>query len=149
MNDTNLPTYSFKIKSEGEKRFVFDEFRKKYVAVTPEEWVRQTICRYLNKEYGYPKGLMVLEAGLKVNGMQRRFDVLVYDLNKAPFLIIECKAPSVKIIQKTFEQAAAYNFEVRAQYLMVTNGSTQYLCEMDYQNNSYKFLDYIPEFPAI
>jgi type I site-specific restriction endonuclease len=146
MQELNLPKYSFKFKETDEKIYIFDAFRKKYVQLTPEEWVRQNFLQYLVVEKKYPLSLIAVEAGLKYNQMQKRADVLVYDKQGHPFLLVECKAPEVKISQDTFDQVARYNMIFKVSYLIVTNGMDHFCCKMDYSDNSYRFLEEIPPF---
>ncbi|MCK6649416.1 MAG: type I restriction enzyme HsdR N-terminal domain-containing protein [Bacteroidia bacterium] len=146
MRALNLPGYSFKLKESSGKVQILDELRKKYVVLTPEEWVRQHIVRYLIQEKKYPASLIAIEIGLKYNQLQKRADVLVYDRQGAPFLLVECKAPEIKITQDVFHQIAVYNMTFKVRYLLVTNGMDHFICEMDYTNNSYQFLKEIPVF---
>jgi hypothetical protein len=142
----NLPVYQFKTKQEGERTYIFDGIRKKYLVLTPEEWVRQNFIQYLISEKQFPKSLIAIEAGLKYNQLQKRLDVLVYDKQGAPHLIIECKAPEVKITQDVFDQVARYNFIFKAKYLVVTNGLQHFCCEMNYTDNSFQYIEQIPAF---
>lgn len=142
----NLPVYQFKTKQEGERTYIFDAIRKKYLVLTPEEWVRQNFIQYLINEKQFPKSLIAIEAGLKYNQLQKRLDVLVYDKQGAPHLIIECKAPEVKITQDVFDQVARYNFIFKAKYLVVTNGLQHFCCEMNYTDNSFQYIEQIPAF---
>lgn len=146
MRALNLPSYSFKLKESSGKVQILDELRKKYVVLTPEEWVRQHIVQYLIREKKYPSSLIAIEIGLKYNQLQKRADVLVYDRQGAPLLLIECKAPEVKITQDVFHQIAVYNMSFKVKYLLVTNGMDHFICEMDYTSNSYQFLKEIPVF---
>lgn len=146
MRALNLPSYSFKLKESSGKVQILDELRKKYVVLTPEEWVRQHIVQYLIQEKKYPSSLIAVEIGLKYNQLQKRADVLVYDRQGAPLLLVECKAPEVKITQDVFHQIAVYNMSFKVKYLLVTNGMDHFICEMDYTTNSYQFLKEIPVF---
>lgn len=146
MQELNLPKYQFKIKEAGGKIQIFDAFRKKYVVLTPEEWVRQNFLNYLVTEKKYAASLIALEAGLKYNELLKRADILIYDKQGNPFLLVECKAPEVKISQDTFDQVARYNMTFKVTYLVVTNGLDHFCCKMDYSNNSYQFLEEIPSF---
>ncbi len=116
------------------------------MVLTPEEWVRQNILQFLINERKYPASLIVVEIGLKYNGMQKRADVLVYDKQGKPFLLVECKAPEVKITQNSFDQIATYNKIFGVKYLVVTNGIKHFCCLMEYENNSFKYLETIPFF---
>jgi predicted type IV restriction endonuclease len=144
----NLPTSEFQIKEEGGKLSIFDALRKKFLILTPEEWVRQHVIYYLITYKQYPKSLISLEKGLKYNQIQKRFDILVLDRKGNPFLLVECKAPEIKISQKTAEQIAVYNQTIGAKYLAVSNGN-QHLC-LSYEGNSksYEQLREFPEFQS-
>lgn len=144
--ELNLPTYNFKFKQEGNRAFIFDAVRKKYVVLTPEEWVRQNFARFLISEKKYPASLMSIEIALKYNQLQKRADILIYDKSGTPYLLIECKAPDVKITQDAFDQVARYNMAFKVNYLVVTNGKDHFCCSMDYSSNSYLFLQTIPDF---
>lgn len=146
MKHLNLPEYKFRIKNEQDKKFIFDTVRKKFVSLTPEEWVRQHFIHYLKSEKKYPESLMAVEKKIMVNQKQRRFDLLVYNRNGQPHLIAEFKAPSVKITQKTFDQVVRYNMALRVERVVVSNGIQHFVCEIDYANNSYAYLKEIPEF---
>jgi hypothetical protein len=142
----NLPPYPFKIKNEGGTLFIFDEIRKKSLVLTPEEWVRQHFVQYLIREKNYPKTSIGLEGGLKLNTLQKRTDILVFNPSGDKILMIECKAPSVKISQSTFDQIARYNIVHKVPLLAVTNGLEHYYCEIDFAKRDYKFIADLPEF---
>lgn len=142
----NLPDYSSELNLNIEEGIVFDPFRKKNVKLTPEEWVRQNFLLFLSLEKGFPKGLLSVEMGLTLNNLMRRCDVVAFDSIGKARLIVECKAPKVKISQKTFDQIAAYNLKLQVDYLIVTNGINHYCCHMDYKNNTYVFLEDIPNY---
>ena len=142
----NLPKYDFKLKQIEGSKFIFDEVRKKYIKLTPEEWVRQNLVHFLNKHKKYPLSLMAIEYALKYNGMKKRADIVCFKRDGMPLVIIECKASSVKINQKVFEQIARYNFDMQVPLLMVSNGLEHYCCRMNYENRSFDFLKEIPEF---
>lgn len=146
MTNLNLPTYSFKIKSKENKLYIFDILRKKNVVLTPEEWVRQNFIQFLLQEKKYPKSLIAIEKQLKINNLIKRTDILVFAKNGLPNIIIECKAPNIKISQDTFDQIARYNLKLNANYLIVTNGLQHYYCKMDHENSNYKFLNEIPNY---
>jgi hypothetical protein len=128
MQELNLPSYTFRLKNENNIVFIFDAIRKKYVVLTPEEWVRQNFIRFLTDEKKYPASLVAVEIGLKYNQLQKRADVLIYNKMGQPHLMIECKAPEVKISQDTFHQIAAYNMSFKVNYLVVTNGMDHFCC---------------------
>lgn len=142
----NFPTYSFRFKNSENKVSIFDKIRKKFILLTPEEWVRQHVVEFLLVDKKYPKSLINVEKTVKVNGMNKRYDVVVFNSDGSIFLLIECKAPEIKIDQKTFDQIARYNLILNAQYLMVTNGLNHYFCEMDFENEKYTFLKELPKF---
>lgn len=146
MKTLNLPPYQFKLKQQGVRTQIFDSIRKKYVVLTPEEWVRQNFLQFLIQDKKYPASLIAVEAGLKYNQLQKRMDVLVYDKQGTPHLMVECKAPEVKINQDVFDQIARYNMVFKVKYLVVTNGMHHFCCLMDYTNNAYQFLEQIPVF---
>lgn len=136
---------SLKVKrgEEGQK-LIFDAVRRKWLVLQPEEMVRQLFYCYLTDELGYSKNRVAMERGLKVNTLQRRFDLLVYDKALSPFMLIECKAPQVKISQETFEQVSWYNTALRVKYLVVTNGMHTYCCWLDYAQKSFVYMDQLP-----
>jgi len=142
----NLPNAKLRIKSKENKQFIFDIIRKKYVVLTPEEWVRQHAVHYLINQKKYPKSIIAVEKQLTINTLKKRFDVLVFNIQGNPEIIIECKAPKVKITQDTFDQIARYNLNLNAQFLMVTNGLNHYFCKMDEENEKYIFLEELPEY---
>lgn len=149
MQELNLPRYSFKIQEENGKKLIFDDIRKKYLVLTPEEWVRQNFIQYLITEKEYPKTLISIEKGLKLNELQKRADAVVYNQSAQPIVLIECKAPHVKITQKTFEQIARYNMIFKVPYLVVTNGLNHYCCQISFEKNSFNFLEKIPTYTSI
>jgi hypothetical protein len=146
MQPLNLPTYSFKIKSSENKYFIFDIIRKKYLVLTPEEWVRQHIIHYLIAEKNYPISLIAVEKKLTINKLTKRTDILVFNAKGSPHIIVECKAPSIKITQEAFDQIARYNLKLEANYLIVTNGLTHFYAYMDLEKECYVFLENIPKY---
>ena len=142
----NLPNAALKTKLVEGTTQVFDAVRKKYLVLTPEEWVRQHFIHYLNKEKNYPFGLMGVEKMVKYNSLKTRADIVLYTADGKPNVIVECKAPNVKITQDAFNQIAKYNYKLRVKYLVVTNGLQHFCCEMDYENNKITFLEEIPEY---
>ncbi|MBK5214081.1 MAG: type I restriction enzyme HsdR N-terminal domain-containing protein [Flavobacteriaceae bacterium] len=142
----NFPEYPFRFKSSENKSLVFDEIRKKFVVLTPEEWVRLHVVQFLLKEKKYPKSLINVEKQLKLNNTTKRYDVVIFNNDGSIFLIVECKAPSVAITQDTFDQIARYNLALKAEYLMVTNGLEHYFCQMDFEAERYVFLKEIPNY---
>lgn len=149
MKRLNLPTYSFNIKLIEQRKYIFDFIRKKFVLLTPEEWVRQNFLRYLVEEKKYPATLIAVEKEFKLNNLSKRGDAVVYNKLGKPFLIVEFKAPEVKINQKVFDQIARYNMKLQVDFLIVSNGLQHYGCKMDYPNNNYLFLKEIPCFSEI
>ena len=137
---------NLKIKREEKKSFIFCFIRKKYLVLTPEELVRQTIIHYLISEQNFSKNKIAVEKQLMVNELKKRCDILTFDKTLTPFLLIECKATNVQISQDTFRQIAWYNMPLKVPYLMVSNGIQTFCCSMDYQNNSYQFIREIPYF---
>ena len=138
--------YAYKIKNRENKLYIFDIVRKKYVVLTPEEWVRQNFMNYLIINKNYPKSIIAIEKQLNFNGLIKRTDILVFDKMGLPDIIVECKAPSIKISQETFDQIARYNLKLDANYLIVTNGLEHFYCKLDHQNKRYIFLKEIPEY---
>jgi hypothetical protein len=149
MEKLNLPQYPIKIKEEGGKQFIFDSIRKKYLLLTPEEWVRQNFIQYLIQEKDFKASLIAIEIGLKLNELKKRADIVIYDENAHPTVLIECKAPKVKIKQETFEQISRYNMVFKVPYLVVTNGLNHYCAKINYKENSYEFLTGIPRFKEL
>lgn len=144
MQKLNLPKYNFKLKNSENKVLIFDNLRKKYFVLTPEEWVRQHYVQYLILEKQYPVSLIALEKQLVINNRRKRTDILIFDNLGNPDIIVECKAPSIKITQDTFDQIARYNLKLKANYLIVTNGLHHFYCKMDFENENYVFLKDIP-----
>lgn len=122
--------YNFRIEEREGAQCIFDEVRRKWVVLTPEEWVRQHILHYLIRQKGYPKSLIAVERGIELNGLQKRCDVVVFNTDGKPVMIVECKAPDEVVNQKVFEQIARYNLKLRVKYLWVTNGSYNFCCKL-------------------
>ena len=146
MQKLNLPKYKFKLKNSENKVLIFDNLRKKYFVLNPEEWVRQHYVQYLIQEKQYPVSLIALEKQLVINNRRKRTDILIFDNLGNPDIIVECKAPSIKITQDTFDQIARYNLKLKANYLIVTNGLHHFYCKMDFENENYVFLKDIPDY---
>lgn len=144
----NFPAYPFKIKQEDGKTSIFDELRKRFLVLTPEEWVRQHLVKFLIEEKNYPRTLIKLEGGLKLNALQKRTDILLFNTRGEKLMLVECKAPSVKITQETFDQVARYNFVHRVQWLVVSNGLQHFCCEVDFVKGDYTFHEDIPGYPG-
>ena len=149
MLSLNLPKYETKICERDGKLQIFDPLRKYHVALTPEEWVRQHFVNFLIESRGFPAALMANEVAITVNGMKRRCDTVVYDKQLQPRVIVEYKAPTVKITKEVFAQISRYNLTLKVDYLIVSNGLQHFCCRMDYPNNSYTFLQEIPEYTKI
>ncbi len=148
MMDLNFPRYPFRFKSRENKLLVFDVIRKKYVALQPEEWVRQNCLHFLVTDKGYPPGRVLVERKLEVHGLTKRLDLAVCDAHGRIEVLVECKAPDVAIDQEVFDQIARYNMEARARYLMVSNGLQHIFCQMDYARQRYLYLEDLPAFGA-
>lgn len=146
MHALNFPRFQFRMKEENGRNLIFDPVRKKYVALTPEEWVRQHLIAYLLMIKNVPLSLMGVEKQLLVNRMPKRFDVTVFSRQGRPLVLAECKAPTVELTEKVFDQIARYNLELQADYCIVTNGIATICCRMDYRNNAYVFIKEIPGF---
>lgn len=145
MQTLNFPPYQFRFKNSENKVSIFDVLRKKFILLTPEEWVRQHTVRFLMEEKNIPNQLLNVEKTLKLNDLSKRYDIVAYNPDGSIKLVVECKAPSIKIAQATFDQIARYNLVLKAEYLMVTNGLQHYFCQMDYQNEQYHFLKELPD----
>ncbi len=146
----NLPSYEIKVKQTKAKgKEIYDRFRRKYVRLTPEEWVRQHFLHFLCETKHYPASLVAVEKSLMVNGMPRRFDAVIFNPSGKPLLLLEFKAPTVKLTQSVFDQVAAYNLLLHADYLIVSNGISHYCCQMDYPAQRYHFLAEIPDFSEL
>jgi hypothetical protein len=145
----NLPPFQPRLRITPKGEEIYDECRRKYVKLTPEEWVRQHFIRFMVSELGFPVTLIVVEAALQVHSLRRRFDILAYDTAGKPRLIVECKSPSVPITQAVFDQVAAYNVALKVEYLVVTNGLIHYSCLIDHLQGKIVFLENIPHFHQI
>jgi len=146
MQELNFPKFSFRFKNSENKLAIFDEIRKKFVVLQPEEWVRQHCIHYLIYLKNYPKSLLNVEKELVLNNLKKRYDIVVFEPKGNLQLIVECKAPNVKITQEVFDQIARYNMILNANYLMVTNGINHYYCQIDAENQRYIFLEDIPDY---
>ena len=146
MQELNLPKYSLKFKSKNGKVYIYDFIRKKYLVNTPEEWVRQNFIQFLILEKNYPASLMAVEMGIDVLNTKKRCDIVLYNTKGLPSIVVECKAPSVKISQDAFDQIARYNLSLNSKFLIVTNGLQHYICVMDHENKCYHFLKEIPNY---
>lgn len=144
MLSLNLPGFDYKVTRKDGKPMIFDPLRRKYVALTPEEWVRQHFTNYLITEKEFPKDLLANEITINLHNTSKRCDTIVYNRFLAPIMIIEYKAPSVAVKEAVFDQIARYNFSLRVPYLVVSNGLEHFCCKIDYEAQSYGFLAHIP-----
>ncbi len=142
----DFPGYPFTFQKKDDKVYILDIIRKKYVRLTPEEWVRQHTLHYLVDTKGYPPGLISVEYSLKINRLEKRADILCFRPAGKPWLLVECKAPHVAINEKTFAQIIRYNMQLNVDYLMLTNGIKHIYCALDYENHSYRFLHELPDY---
>lgn len=140
----NLPPYNYKIKKEDDKIWIFDVLRKKFVVLTPEEWVRQHFVNYMLEELSYPRALIKLEGGLTYNQLQKRSDIVVFDREGKPWMIIECKAADCALSPATLRQASVYNATLRAKFLVVTNGLSHFYFETDWDTGKATSLSSMP-----
>ena len=146
MEPLNFPQFNFRVKNTENQLRIFDIVRKKFVVLHPEEWVRQHVVHYLSSIKKYPLSHINVEKQLTINGLKKRYDVIVYNVDGSIELLVECKSPNVTIDQSTFDQVARYNLVTDSRYLMVTNGIHHYYCQMDRKNKKYHFLRDIPVF---
>jgi hypothetical protein len=144
LKELNLPQYSFKITGKEGNEMIFDSVRRKYVKLTPEEWVRQNFVQYLVNEGKYPGGLIGVEVMFRFNTLKRRVDILVHNRSGQPVMIVECKSPETKINDKVFDQIVCYNMGFRVPFIVVTNGIDHYVCKIDHEESKYEFLLVIP-----
>ena len=145
----NLPPYKIKLAGTKDKPTIFDILRKRYIALTPEEWVRQHFIHYLIEHKNYPAALLANEVALKIADKSLRADSVLYNQHLHPRMIIEYKAPTIAITQKVFDQISTYNFLLHVDYLVVSNGMDSYCCKMDYESKKYLYLDHIPDYQNI
>ncbi|MBT8303455.1 MAG: type I restriction enzyme HsdR N-terminal domain-containing protein [Bacteroidia bacterium] len=149
MQELHFPQYSFRFKNSENKLLIFDVIRKKFVVLQPEEWVRQHCIHFLLNEKKYPRSLVNIEKELMVKGLQKRYDIVVFNPDGSIHLIVECKSFKKTINQDTFDQIARYNLTLDATYLMVTNGINHYYCQMNLEEQRYQFLKEIPNYQNI
>jgi len=142
----NLPQYTFRTSEKQGKKIIFDGFRRRWVALTPEEWVRQNFARYLTEVKHFPASLVAVERSLRINQRDFRTDIVLFSKSGMPLVVVECKAPEVKITQQVFDQIARYNLDLRVSYLIVTNGLMHYCCKFEQEQLSYIFLPEIPDY---
>ncbi|MGK0389619.1 MAG: hypothetical protein ACI94Y_002363 [Maribacter sp.] len=145
----NIPFTDFinqlNIKTEDGKKYIWDEIRKKWYVLQPEEFVRQLVIKYLIDVQKFNKNKIQVEKGLVINELEKRFDILVYDNDFNPYLLIECKRPEIKVDQKVLDQISVYNIALKVPYLLVTNGPESYCCKVDFEDKSYSFIDELPK----
>ena len=146
MQELNLPKYEIRIGRKDGRLTIFDFLRRRYVALTPEEWVRQHFIHFLVEHKSYPQGLLANEVELSVGDKSLRCDSVLYDRALRPRMIVEYKAPHIKLTQKVFQQIATYNLLLHVDYLVVSNGIEHHCVKMDYENEKYLFLEDIPEY---
>lgn len=149
MLSLNLPHYSYKVVTKEGKNYIFDDLRKKYVALTPEEWVRQHFVHFLTDWKGYPKGLLANEIQINLNGTKKRCDTVLYGRDLKARMIVEYKSPSVEITQAVFDQITRYNIVLKVEYLIVSNGMSHYCCKVNYTDGTYSFLPDIPTYDML
>jgi hypothetical protein len=149
MKQLNLPEFNFSFKDEKGKKFIFDEIRRKFITLTPEEWVRQNFVKYLINNKNYPASLIALEVPLVINETDQRSDIVAYNKNGRIVVLVECKSPEISLTQKVFDQAAGYNLKLNAKILIITNGIAHYCCKPDYSVRRWIFLDDIPDYKEL
>ncbi len=148
MMKLNLPSFDYILTKEKEKVLIFDTIRKKYIQLTPEEWVRQHLVNYLVEYEKYPKALMRVEQGLTYNSLLKRSDIAIYDRMGKPWMVIECKSPNEKLSKGTLRQVATYNTKLIAPFIAISNGLVHYVFEIDHEQHTTKQLVGFPDFPA-
>ncbi|MFJ1389818.1 type I restriction enzyme HsdR N-terminal domain-containing protein [Capnocytophaga canimorsus] len=148
MQKLNFYPYQFRFKNSENKTLIFDEIRKKFVVLQPEEWVRQHVVQFLIQEKGFPKSLINVEKELMINGLKKRYDIVVYKNTGEILLVVECKAPDILINQKVFDQVFRYNLSLQASVLMVTNGLQHYYAMIDYNSNKLLFMESLPDYKS-
>lgn len=149
MQQLNLPDFDFRIRETGSQQEIFDPVRRKFVVLTPEEWVRQNFIRYLVDYKKVPASLIAVEKALTLNKLTKRTDIVIYGHEAKPRMIVECKAPGVKVSQAAFEQIGRYNMTLQVEFLVVTNGLNHYCARIDFANSNYFFLEDIPGYEVL
>ena len=145
----NMPSFAAKVINKMGKSQIWDTTRRKYVALTPEEWVRQHFVNYLITKKGYPSALLANELSIKLNGTSKRCDTVVFDRYLDPLMIVEYKAPHVSITREVFDQIVRYNMALRVRFLTISNGVRHFCCQIDYGRQTYDFLKDIPDYTAL
>ena len=149
MQQLNFPSYDFSVRRDGESLQIFDSWRRRFVRLTPEEWVRQHMLRFLVDELGYPSGLLAVEYSIDVNGMRKRCDAVLFDTERRARLIVELKAPHVRLTQRVFDQVAVYNHRLGVDYFILSNGLEHYACRVDRQTGRYLFFPSLPDYSQL
>jgi len=149
MDKLNLPSFNFNIKKSDGQSVIYDIIRKKYIVLTPEEWVRQHFIHYLINQLGYSKPLISVERGLKYNSLQKRTDIMVYARDGSPLILVECKAINIRLNQTVMNQAMMYNRSVTAKYIILTNGIEHSCLSINYLKGKVDYLNSIPTFEEI
>jgi len=149
LKELNLPQYNFNITGNPGEEMIFDIIRRRFVRLTPEEWVRQNFIRYLVEEGGYPPGLMGVEVAFTMNRMKKRADILIHNREGRPVMIVECKSYDIPLDEKVFDQIVTYNLKLRVPYLVVTNGMINYACRIDPDGSSWEYLMMIPQYEEL
>lgn len=144
MQKLNFIDFQFRFKNSENKVAIFDIIRKKFIILTPEEWVRQHVIHFLITSLQYPKSHINVEKVLKINGLTKRYDIVVFDKAGQILILVECKSTEIKINQNVFDQIARYNLSIKAPFLMLTNGLNHFFCKMDFENEAYVFLETLP-----
>jgi len=146
MQILNFPPLEITMRQHNIRHEIYDPVRKRYFVLTPEEWVRQHVIAYLLLEKQVPINLIAVEKTLKINNLTKRFDVVVFNRNARPLMLIECKAPGIRVSESVFDQAARYNMSLKAGLFLITNGIEHYCCRIDFENSLYVFMNEIPLF---
>ncbi|HPT14189.1 MAG TPA: type I restriction enzyme HsdR N-terminal domain-containing protein [Bacteroidales bacterium] len=146
MQILNFPPLEITMRQHNNRHEIYDPVRKRYFVLTPEEWVRQHVIAYLLLEKQVPINLIAVEKTLKINNLTKRFDVVVFNRNARPLMLIECKAPGIRVSESVFDQAARYNMSLKAGLFLITNGIEHYCCRIDFENSLYVFMNEIPLF---
>ena len=144
----NLPPFDYKLKKAEGKIWIFDGIRKKFIVLTPEEWVRQHFIHYLISDKKYPRSLIKVEGGLLYNQLQKRTDIVVFDRQGRPWMIVECKSPALQVSAATLSQASVYNTTLKAEFICVTNGLVHFCAHIDWNERSTTLLEDTPAFPT-
>jgi hypothetical protein len=149
MEEINLPAYPFRFKDVGQRKYIFDSFRKKYVLLTSEENVRQHFAHFLSENLNYPAGRIGLEVSLKYGSIERRCDIVVYNNQMQPSLIVECKATVIEINESVFDQVVRYHMVLKSPFIAVTNGRRHFCCKLNIENGEWEFLSNFPTYEEI